>query len=153
MKQLVVAFALALVSGGCGASGSTGRCDGRIGSTTLSGPINANTARWHWLASKTRVALVFRYSNDQLRVESEYRPDSAADGRGTFPLPTSSGSSGRVATWNVMSPTQRPQLASGQLTFDGWGEVLSGSFEMVHQEGSELKCSFQLLHDAEADAL
>ena len=153
MKQLVLAFALALVLGSCGAPGSSGRCDGRIGSTSLSGPINADTARWHWLASKTRVALVFRYANDQLRLESEFRPPSAADGRGTYPLPVGAGSSGRVATWEIMSPTQRPQLASGQLTFDVWGEVLAGSFQMVHQEGSELKCSFQLLHDAEADAL
>jgi hypothetical protein len=156
LKKAVLAVLVAGVaaaSAGCGASGSSGRCDGRIGSTSLSGPINANTARWHWLAAKTRVALVFRYSNDQLRIEGEFRPTSSTDGLGTFPLPTSSGSSGRVASWEIMSPTQRPNLASGHLTFDGWGEELSGSFQMVHQEGSELNCTFKLLHDAEADAL
>ncbi|MGC4117826.1 MAG: hypothetical protein QM765_25385 [Myxococcales bacterium] len=153
MKTVVLAVLAAVPLAACGASGSSGRCDGRIGSTSLSGPINANTARWHWLASKTRVALVFRYANDQLRIEGEFRPESSTDGLGTFPLPVGAGSTGRVASWDIMSPTQRPQLASGTLTFDGWGEELSGSFKMVHQEGSELKCTFKLQHDPEADVL
>ncbi len=152
VQAVLAAAAVTTAVAGCGPSGSTGRCDGRIGSTSLSGPINARTARWHWLASKTRVALVLRYANDQLRIEGEFRPESPTDGRGTFPLPTSAGSSGRVASWEIMSPAQRPPMASGQLTFDAWGEELSGSFQMVHQGGTELKCSFTLLHDAEADA-
>ena len=153
-RAMVLTMAATALASGCGEPQSSGRCDGRIGSTALSGPINPATARWHWLASKTRVALVLRYSNDQLRIEGQFRPPaSATDGLGTWPLPTSAGSSGSVASWEVMSPTQRPPLASGSLTFDKWGEELAGSFEMTHQEGSTLACTFVLLHDAEADAL
>jgi hypothetical protein len=150
---MALALAASVSGPGCGAPSSSGRCDGRIGSTVLTGPINPATARWHWLASRTRVALVLRYANDQLRIEGQFRPPSVEDGRGTFPLPTSAGSSGSVAAWEIMSPSQRPPLASGSLTFDEWGEELKGSFEMTHQEGSEISCTFALLHDAEADAL
>lgn len=141
----------ALVLAACGGNASSGRCDGRMGSTLLTGPINASTSNWHSV-SGGQVLLLLRYANDNLRIESRFRPPSLQDGRGTFPLPTSSGSGGSVVAWDVKAPEQRPPLASGSLTFQGWGEKLSGEFSMLQQDGTSLRCTFDLAHDAASDA-
>ena len=145
------AIALALVAALC-ACGSTsnGSCTGRIGSTVLSGPINAATSKWHVPKGSALAVLVLRYTNDTLRIEAQVDRTSAGTS-GTYPLPTGSGASGPVRSWDVYAPDARPPLATGTLVIESWGDELVGSFTMDHQDSSELQCSFVLPHDTAAE--
>jgi hypothetical protein len=148
--RFLAALAALLALGGCG-GGSSGKCSGRLGSTALDGPIT-ETASWHYAKSNTELVLVLRYVNDVLRIESSFGLPQSASPAGSYPLPTTTTSAGRILSWDVKSPLQRPAMIAGTLTLDDMSSArVVGSFEMDQSDGSKLSCSFDLPHDASAE--
>ncbi|MBI5543263.1 MAG: hypothetical protein HY901_05205 [Deltaproteobacteria bacterium] len=141
---LVVASMLLV---GCGSSDSSGRCSGRLGSTVLDGTIVPQGANWHFAANRTEMALLLRYVNSVLRIEARFDLPEEASPAGTYPLPASGNAAGRILSWEVKSPSQRPALVSGELVLDDFGDRLTGSFVMEQSDGSRLSCDFDLRRD------
>lgn len=144
---------LALAVSACGDGGpSTGQCTGRIGTTSVEGPIDAEVSQVR-MVRKTSCATVdtaifeLSYAGGAMKIRG-VGPWSNVAGmvaftEGTYPLPPTSEST-VIREWEVQSPTSRPAFSSGTITLENDPPRRHGSFQMSFEDGSAVDCTFDL---------
>jgi hypothetical protein len=144
---------LSLSVAACGDGGpSTGQCTGRIGTTSVDGPIDSEASQIHRIR-KTSCATVdtaifeLSYGGGAMKIRG-VGPWSNVGGMvafttATYPLPPTSEST-ILRSWELLSPTSQPTFSSGTITLHSAPPRQQGSFQMRFDDGSAVDCSFDL---------
>lgn len=138
-RRPIVVLLAGLLLAGCGAfEPSRGECHGAIGEAAVEGPIDPEASSYYRYGAAFRVEL--SYAGALLETTGVV-PDAEA----SYRLPRTEPA---AYSWDVVAPSQTPALEVGLVRVTEAGdERMKGSFDLKHQDGSVLRCTFDLQRD------